>query len=271
MKILILGNTELSEFRFVLDRMPADIVRKYYPLQLPWEDFPEWTPTLLLLLQSFPGEFSYAEIASLKARFPISPIVVIQGTWCEGCRRTDPPPKGIHYLYWHEFHALFPAEYAAWKKGLGMVWSQPEMGGHDLWYLNDSQRSIEIPAENPAPITIRIFTEDHAFYALLRDAFLRDVFWREAVNILPFSTVETSYDALLFDFPDFQPATRRQFSELLSHSVPQKTCIFSEFPRVEEWVWLENLGIQGLFSKPFRIRDLLRQSYQHFPLAKTTS
>lgn len=261
MKLLILGNSERPEFRFLLNRMPSEILRKEIPFRYNENELPEWIPTLVLILQSFPGEFSTCEMASLKARFPISPRVVIQGSWCEGSRRTDPPPKGIHYLYWHEFHTLFPTEYAAWQKGLGTVWSQPEMAEHDLWFLEEANRPMEIPAENPSPIKLCVHTEDYSLYALLRDVFLRDAYWQKSVSILPFSADETSMDVLWFDFPDFQPATRERFSELLSHTPPKKTVTFSEFPRVEEWLWLESLGVTALFSKPFRIRDLLRLCY----------
>ncbi|MDO4583489.1 MAG: hypothetical protein Q4D62_05230 [Planctomycetia bacterium] len=271
MKLLIVGNSEQPEFRFVLNRIPAEIFQKKIAFDYEKSELPDWIPTLVLVLQSFPGEFSSAEMDTLKTHFPISPRVVIQGSWCEGSRRTDPPPKGIHYLYWHEFHTLFPTEYAAWQKGLGTIWSQPEMGERDLWFLEEVHRPVEIPNFSPAPLTFRIQTEDYALYALLRDIFLRDAYWQKSISILPFSTTETSYDVLLFDFPDFQPATRERFSEFLLHTTPEKTVTFSEFPRVKEWLWLESLGVTALFSKPFRIRDLLRQSYPCFSLKKPNS
>ena len=51
-------------------------------------------PDLIAIAQSRRGQFSQTEINQLRRRFPLVPIVVVVGSWCEGETRSGTTPVG---------------------------------------------------------------------------------------------------------------------------------------------------------------------------------
>ena len=62
---------------------------------------------LILIAQSIPDQFSTAHIEYLQARHPLTPVVALLGSWCEGDARTGRSIPGVRRIYWHQWHGRF--------------------------------------------------------------------------------------------------------------------------------------------------------------------
>ena len=280
MKILCIGNIEREEFRILWNRLPAD-ARLHCPLEkidlLDSMEKPtqeeaselkgQMTEPLawILLLRSYPGEFAQAVVNQLKRQFPITPILTIQGSWCEGEAPLQ-KPTGTHLVYWYDFLTMFPQEWKALQDGQPSVWATPELGDTDAWITTAQRRETQTaePRESlQRELTVAVFSEDYDLYAVLREQFLRDLVLAGNVRVFSanpafheagISTFQ-NVDVLFCDMPDMGEASRAQFLRLCEAFPEAKRVAMLEFPRWNEWQWLEAHGALVL-PKPFRWTDL---------------
>src|SRR5687768_7503620 len=59
-------------------------------------------PELILLAQSHPGSDDQAHVERLHRVAPLTRLIVVAGSWCEGELRTGRPLAGVIRLYWYE-------------------------------------------------------------------------------------------------------------------------------------------------------------------------
>jgi hypothetical protein len=82
-------------------------------------------PELIVIAQTRPGESTQQEIDSLRKRYPLSGIVALLGSWCEGETRTGWPWPGVIRLYWYEFPWWWKRQLDIRSSGLCPDWSKP--------------------------------------------------------------------------------------------------------------------------------------------------
>ena len=86
---------------------------------------------LLLILRSYPSEFSSQQFRQWRHRFPLLPIIVIDGSLCEGVLRTAPTIPGVFYVYanqWgHREHQILSQLFSSQPS----AWSMPPTAGND--------------------------------------------------------------------------------------------------------------------------------------------
>ncbi|HVA50802.1 MAG TPA: hypothetical protein VNH11_30945 [Pirellulales bacterium] len=80
---------------------------------------------LTIVAQARAGQFSHAAIEILRAAAPLTPIVALLGSWCEGEMRSGLPWPGVPRVYWHQWSARFRQEVARLARGELSGWSQP--------------------------------------------------------------------------------------------------------------------------------------------------
>lgn len=54
-----------------------------------------WTPELIVVAQTFAGQYTEALLGALSQRWPSVPRVVVAGQWCDGEHRTGRPLQGV--------------------------------------------------------------------------------------------------------------------------------------------------------------------------------
>ena len=219
----------------------------------------------ILLLRSYPGEFAQSVVNQLKRQFPITPILTIQGSWCEGEAPLQ-KPTGTHLVYWYDFLTMFPQEWKALQDGQSSVWATPELGDTDAWITTAQRRETQTaePRESrQRELTVAVFSEDYDLYTVLREQFLRDLVLAGNVRVFSanpafheagISTFQ-NVDVLFCDMPDMGEASCAQFQRLCEAFPEAKRVAMLEFPRWNEWQWLEEHGALVL-PKPFRWTDL---------------
>jgi hypothetical protein len=83
------------------------------------------SPEVILFAQSRPGQFSQAEVEALHLQSPLSRLVVLLGSWCEGETRTGRPWSGVVRVFWHQWEARMIPELAQESTTRNGVWRLP--------------------------------------------------------------------------------------------------------------------------------------------------
>ena len=226
------------------------------------ESSPVWD--LIVLLQSLPDEFRREDLASLRNTYPLTPMVFVQGAWCEGTLRTGEIFLPGTTIYAHQWEACAPREMAALRRNVRSSWSLPLSAGGEEAVL------FELPCRMPGetvvppktPLCEAIILEDFPFgtdlwmndllFELLEKKHFRvkigttdDLNSRQSLVVADLSEAEhipTSVDKLL--------------AECSRLGVPCLLFLVHS-PRHTEWVsrTSANPGLT-LLSKPFGFNDL---------------
>jgi CheY-like chemotaxis protein len=99
-RILVLGNCSTFEMRDVMDAVLSCFPDSEIRIQPASFELAaagsEWIPTLVVVCQTWPDEFSRADVLWLFARFPLARWVCCCGLWCESDgRNRDAWPIGV--------------------------------------------------------------------------------------------------------------------------------------------------------------------------------
>jgi len=106
-RVLLVGDHDDRDFRDVVvwleqhtvlarvDAVPAalDHLRGHLP------------PHVLIVAQARPGRFAGRQVERLHAVSPLSRLVALLGTWCEGEERSGRPWPGVLRVFWHQWDA----------------------------------------------------------------------------------------------------------------------------------------------------------------------
>ena len=278
-RILFVGKTHRDEFQLIWEKLP--------------ECFRRWVVTresifggdvifseeesifdFIFLFQSFPGEFLLEDVERLRENFPVTPISVILGSWCEGEERNGEPLGNIPRFHWAEWITSAPRELSAFGRGEMSVFSLPatltpedgflwraelERKREDLSSVFSPNDPAEFCRKKKEPISIFIYSTELEQAEVFQGVFQKDETLRHITKCVLFSDFSarslTSPEFLLVDFSEFSSKTENAFLALKKY-YPRATCfVFCEFPRVEHWRWLEEHGARWIFRKPFWVSD----------------
>jgi hypothetical protein len=97
-------------------------------------------PELIVLAHAFPLQYSHAEIDRLRRLAPLSRIVALLGSWCEGETRSGSPAPGVIRVYWHQWAERSGRELARLARGEPSAWSLPVTATEEERLLSQSAR-----------------------------------------------------------------------------------------------------------------------------------
>ena len=149
-------------------------------------------PEVLLLAQPRPGFYSAVDAAAVARVAPLTRLVVVAGTWCEGELRTGHPLPGTTRLYWYHFEAWWRRGFAARAAGACPPWADPladsrqsspgfgqtasSIGAHGVDSV-EARLANGAPLAPPADSCVAVDTGDYESFESLRIA-LRPFGWR---------------------------------------------------------------------------------------------
>ncbi len=208
-------------------------------------------PDVLILLQAFPGQFSFAQLDRLRRLAPLAPIVMLLGTWCEGEMRSGHPLPGTIRVYWHQWHASAPRQLARLRTAQNCAWALPPTAAPEERLLGDVGHGPGLPSCLVALCTPRFESADW-LAAVCRAAGCPSVWirpsrpaWVEGVGLV------------LFDGTDFTGPELERLCEL-SRRLPDVPVIaLADFPRIEDRERILRAGAAAVLSKPADSEDLL--------------
>jgi CheY-like chemotaxis protein len=82
-------------------------------------------PDVIIIAQSRPGQLSRQHIERLHAASPVSRLVALLGSWCEGEGRSGRPWPGVVRIYWHQWRPRMVPELSASGWPAHSLWQLP--------------------------------------------------------------------------------------------------------------------------------------------------
>lgn len=300
LNILFVGDAGREEFRLVWERLPARFqacaavkagIQEVLAEDGSFADDAD-APGVILLFQSFPGEFLSAEVERLRRRFPLAPVAVIYGSWCEGETRSGKPVADAARFHWAEWVTAGPRALDALSRGELSVFSLPvtlspeerflwrrelekkRNAGQESGFLQDA--AADFCREKREPLSVFVFSPEVEQAEMLACVLRADETLRHAVKCTHFADFHagsvTPPDFVLADFPEFTDGAREAFRALKKRYPRAVFFVFCEFIRVTQWRWLERQGVHHIFRKPFILSDFrvcfceeLREKLIHIP------
>ena len=219
-------------------------------------------PELVLLAQSHPGSDDQADIERLRRLAPLTRLVVIAGSWCEGELRTGRPLTGVIRLYWYEFAPWWREALQRIERGERPPWAAP---------LTDARAGQSMPLDatefnesevRSAPARIlAIDATDYAAFETLGGG-LTGLGWscvwqprhRSALASVSANRHETP-TAGIWDGGQLSDAERESLADFCRRLQPHNAPVVAllDFPRVEHITQVESAGAATLLAKPYQL------------------
>jgi DNA-binding NarL/FixJ family response regulator len=211
----------------------------------------EVTPALVVIAQSYPGQFSSESLDHLRRVAPLARLIGLLGSWCEGEVRTGHPWPATVRFYWHQWTAQCGRELEALLLGQESAWSLPSTA-------TDEERLLAV---SPRPSS-----GHNGLIAVCAQAIEAREWLATACRRPGYSTVHTTPDtsipaegavAGVFDMPattESQMASLEHFCGDLGPHIPVIALL--NFPRIEDQRRALAAGAAAVLSKPLLIADL---------------
>lgn len=223
-------------------------------------------PELVLLAQPRPNATLTAEVERLREVAPLTRVIVIAGTWCEGELRTGAPPAGVVRLYWYEFAPWWRATIGAYQAGGTPAWSEP---------LDDVRAG-----QATTPVYARLSNADG------NDSTERGAIAIDAVDFAVFDTLASAlapfgwrcewqprhrpelnsgreYAAAIWDggqLSERELAALTAFASRVREQRPTAAVIvLLDFPRVEHLQAARDAGASAVLAKPYQVTQLANE------------
>jgi len=211
-------------------------------------------PQLVLLAQSLPGSYRQQEVEALQRAAPLTRIVVVAGTWCEGELRTGAPLKGVMRLYWYELARWWRTATRRVAEGLSPLWSAPfdsSLAGRSIAQI----KNLECRLAG----TVVVDSPDYMVYETLSELlqpFGTDVCWNHR---LPACDFPHNLIAGIWDGSQLDTNEQEQLESFCQqiHKQCGSTIVLLDFPRSEHWQLASRFGVQAVLAKPYLVDELL--------------
>ncbi len=104
-------------------------------------DAPMRAPDLIVLLQSYAGEFRLTQLMSTVVQYPLAPVICLLGAYSEGETRSGQPIQNAHRVHWYNAAERIETGFDAWDNGLCPWWSLPAtMTAEDRWLARSGEQ-----------------------------------------------------------------------------------------------------------------------------------
>lgn len=217
----------------------------------------ECAPELLLVALPRPGTLGQDEVDTFARLSPLTRIVSVAGTWCEGELRTGRPLTGVVRVYWHELPVWWRSAMSALSAGKSPPWSaaldNPLAG-----------REIVQPAKlEECTGQIIIDAVDFAVFSTL-DAVLSAYGWNcewqprhrpEKWSLLTANNCVAIWDGSQLDadeLENLQAFVKRMSGQEIS------VVALLDFPRGEHLRLAQDLGVAEIIAKPYQVAGLMQ-------------
>ena len=143
--IIVLGDVDRPEFADVLHSVREYPDCRAFVDLLALEAWRQAAPVLpvidlILILQSYTGEHPPSVLNRVRQSYPITPVVSVLGSWCEGELRTGWPLVGTHRIHWNDWTSQGASELHALASGKFSVFGLPPTCKEEEVLLEQAKR-----------------------------------------------------------------------------------------------------------------------------------
>ncbi|MCH2127053.1 MAG: hypothetical protein MK165_19835 [Pirellulaceae bacterium] len=208
-------------------------------------------PKLIVIAQSRPGQFSAAEVESLYVLSPLTHLVALLGSWCEGETRSGKPWPGVQRIYWHEWESQIPGMVSRIKSSSETLRTLPRTAtrAEELHVLSN---------ERPTPSLglVAIQTEQFASYEAISTACClvgHSTVWVHGENWPHMEGVVLG----IWDGKSLLGSSERtRLRDFVSRLPNSSVIAMLDFPRSDEVGLAHAMRIDHVISKPFLLEEL---------------
>lgn len=202
----------------------------------------------LIIAQARPGQFTQSEVEQLGRALPLTPLVALLGSCCEGETRSGKPWPGVVRIYWHQWLARAASELPSGRSPT--TWHLPKTA-------SDAER-VDYALRSTPPTEaglVAICTPDAALARALEQACkiagYSTVWIRDPAQGGPQESAATLWHWTGSD--DLLATQIRAARRSWCHSPIIGLC---GFPRYDQVAWAHRCGVAAIVSLPFLLPDL---------------
>lgn len=210
-------------------------------------------PTWIVFAAGRRSEFHTREVERLHRRTPLTRLVTLLGSWCEGEFRSGTPLPGVARVYWYEFIPRAQAELFSVQRPGYAGWSLPRTA------TAVEQGLLLTPAlrlRKPSSDSLAIVSPTYDRYSALADASAAcgttNCHWLRDVR----AVVEANPAAALYDGDRLDDVAIEELQMLVAALSPRPVVAAWHFPRWHEVARLQQIGVHNVLAKPFLLGDL---------------
>ena len=215
-------------------------------------------PVLIVVARSTPGEIAPDAWIRLRIAAPLTPIVCLLGSWCEGEQRTGKPWPGAIRVYAHQFVARVGAQLERYARDGAMSWSPPFTVTEEDRLRNTQDRIGAGDAQ-----TVLVVSKDGASASAICDSLASAGFqtvWNRYCDRIEVDGAA----AVVWDCPAGFAESQQSFVDLVQQLRSVPVIAVLGFPRPEDRIQAMRVGAAAVISKPFLVEDLLWQVRECF-------
>jgi hypothetical protein len=194
---------------------------------------------------------------------PLTRVVVVAGSWCEGELRTGSPPVGVIRLYWYEFAPWWRESLAGWRAGVAPAWSGPLGDASAARPASSPDRAHDNEAPTPREVEqlLAVDAIDFETFETLAAA-LGPHGWncRWQPRHRPELIESAGYAAAVWDGGQLSTRELDSLASLVARmrerhpSAPVIALL--DFPRVEHVTAARDVGAASILGKPYQVAHL---------------
>jgi hypothetical protein len=208
-------------------------------------------PDVVIFAQARPGQFSARQVERLHLASPLSRLVALLGSWCEGELRTGQPWPGVVRVLWHQWQPrmipqLTPSEDAAFS-----TWQLPRTAS-----LSEQMECAALNGWPPGRGLVAIHTSTLKDYAAIGEACRQGgyatLWYSSQQPVRSGGEAAAIWDAVGGD--DREIAALRRVIQRDS-AVP--VIVLLDFLRRQDYERVLSAGAAAVLAKPFLVADVL--------------
>jgi len=256
--VLLVGSTfrwEFREARAVLERFSRVVPAIDAATAAAVIETDEVAPDVIVVAQAYPGQFSAEAIDHLRRLAPLSPVIGLLGSWCEGEMRTGEPWPGTLRVYWHQWASPTEQELRRLSRGECSSWGLPATATEEEHLLASvAQTPYQPSRQGSILVRSQQFDMQDWLAAACRMRGYRTEWLRAGRSI-----AAEDATAVIFDASDEIEAELEDLRRL-ARAVPGVPLIaVLGFPRMEDRGRALEAGAAAVLSKPLLVNDLFWQ------------
>jgi hypothetical protein len=208
-----------------------------------------------VLLASYADQFSHGELAQLRAKWPLLSIVMVVGAWSEGECRSGRALPGVARIAWHEWSAFWRVEQMRLAHGALPTWWLPPTA-------SDEERILarcRLPASLGRVAVVAERRESRRALAELCRALGGNVL---ATSLADHCAAD-GVGHVIWDVIDARLLTADRVAHLRRRFGAARITVLLTFPRPEDAVLAESLGVENLVGKP-NLAEILFADFARF-------
>ena len=207
-------------------------------------------PEVIVVAQAYPGQFSHAALDRLQRLSPLSRLVLLLGSWCEGEMRTGRPWPAAVRLYWHQGPARLKQELLRLAEGRSSTWGLPVTATDEERLLAASEAPLPQGRGLIAICSFSVEMADWLAAACRRCGYA--TVWRDPRH--PARLQDAA--AGIYDGAETDAAELDALRQFVQELAPAPVLTLWDFPRIDDSQRAIEAGAAAVLSKPLAVDDL---------------